>query len=585
MLKYLSTVICCSVFLGVNLAFAERPTGPQLFPDSTLAYVRVDNMNTLKSKWSETSFGKLLDDPQISPFFREIYSGLIEGAKGFQDAVGLSIEEVLQIPQGEVAVAVIPTNDRPAVCVLVEANDRLPELEILLAKARQRGSNASEGQHHEMVSFVEVFSDNSDLDRAENWSYFFDQGCLFIANNRRVAMDVAKVWTDNSSGHKPLAQNAKFLDIMSRSAGTSGERPQVSFYVDPLAIINDLSKRDGGTMAVSAMLPVLGIDGIKAAGGSAILAPEGFDSIFHFHILIASPRRAFLSVVRPKEGTVDPETFVPEDVSSYMTINWRTQSTINAVAELFNTFNGEDAFKQNVLERASAELKVDFQKDILDHFDDRISVIQIQLRPARVNSGSNVIAFKLSNAKQFENETLPKLFDYVASKNKNTKVVDIQGFSVMHVSTDQRNEGPRRPDPAVCMIDDRLLVSDSLQALEQLISAYQAADSLLLNSLEYKVIRQRISEQVSGMKICGLTMSRPEEAIRVFYDMAADPRNREQMAEIADRNPFFTALNNALQRHQLPPFDVIRKHLAPAGGFISEDDSGIHYTSFSLKRN
>ncbi len=573
---------CLTIFAFCTQAFAERPTAPQLFPDTTLAYLRVDDVQQLQTQWNKTSTGQLMSDPQISPLFQEIYSSLIEAAKNFEEEVGLTINEVLQIPQGELAIAVIPTEESPAVCVLIEARDRMPELEILLARATR---NRSEGVKKEKVSFLEISNATPNLGWNRDSAYFIDQGVFVFSNNVDILRQVAAVWTDNSIGHKSLASKSDFVTILSRCTGTAGERPQISFYVDPLSIAKEASKQNAGATAVFAMLPPLGIDGIKGIGGSVILAPEDFDSIAHFHLLLGSPRRGVLSVVRPKEGPIDPETWVSEEVGTYMTINWRTQPTIAAIQSLVDTFQGPDAFKTNVIDTASKQLKLDFEKDVLEQIDDRISMAQVFLRPAKVNAGSNVFAVRLKNSAKFEQDTVPKIFAVLKQNDKRWEQVKIGDHDVYHLKMSQNNDGPRVPDPAIVFLDDRILISDALRSLELVCQTYDSGSGLMLDSLEYKVIKQRIESQVEGMNICGLTMSRPEESLRVFYDMAADPSNRDRLAEMAESNPVLSALNNALQKHQLPPFDVIRKHLAPSGGFVSEDDTGLHYTSFSIRRN
>ncbi len=50
------------------------------------------------------------------------------------------------------------------------------------------------------------------------------------------------------------------------------------------------------------MLPAFGLDGIQGLGGSWIVAPPDFDSIAHFHVLLGSPRRSILGLLRPKSG-------------------------------------------------------------------------------------------------------------------------------------------------------------------------------------------------------------------------------------------------------------------------------------------
>ncbi|MEZ6080966.1 MAG: hypothetical protein R3C56_36440 [Pirellulaceae bacterium] len=48
-------------------------TAPQLFPEKTLAYVRIDDMRQLKADLGRSSIGKLGNDEQLKP----ILSGVL----------------------------------------------------------------------------------------------------------------------------------------------------------------------------------------------------------------------------------------------------------------------------------------------------------------------------------------------------------------------------------------------------------------------------------------------------------------------------------------------------------------------------
>lgn len=573
----------CAVWLAGSVA-AQRPTAPQLFSDTTFLYARVDDTTELALKWNQTTMGKLLADPQVSPLMEEIYGSLLESSKRFEDRFDMTLSDALSIPNGEAAVAVMPgfPDSPPTLCLMVEAKGNIEGLTQFLDMLLKEQSTSADVIRE--VQGIKVHDRMPNASPNTGFAYFIDQDVLVCGNSSEHIEYCARVWQGLEPDHKPLASKSEFVEILSRCAGSQGERPQLSFYVDPLAGIKEVSKDNPGAPFIFAMLPPLGIDGIKGLGGSIILAPEDFDSISHFHLLLSSPRRVILSAIRPAEGPTDPETWVSEDVASYMTVNWKTQPTIQAIRELVDTFRGPDSFENDFIKRVSDELKLDFQKDVLGQLDDRLSMASVFVRPLRINSQSNIYAIKLKDPSKFENDTLPKIVSYIKSKDPKFVEIDRGLRRIYHRPQNQRDNAPRIPDPAFTVLDGRFMVADSLQALEQVCDTYDSGANLLMESLEYKVIKQRISSQVQGLKLCGLSMSRPEESLRTFYDMASDPKNRERLAEFSESNPMLKALNAGLTKHQLPPFDVIRKHMTPTGGFLSEDDSGLHFTSFSIKR-
>ena len=575
------------VLIGSSAASAQAPadqlTAPQLLPVETFAYARVSDVAELREKFGETSMGQMLSDPQISPFFQDLYGSMLEQAEGVKEEVGMSVDELLRIPQGEVAVGFVPTKEMPTLVLIIDAGERIKDVQFLIDRAMKERSEGGAAAREKI--------DRLELVNLEPGNQPGQQPCYLIADDKFVmTFDfellrmLAKVYLRQVEGYKSLADRSEFTDILSRCVGDAGEPPQVSFYADPIRMARDLSKNNVGAVAVFAMLPALGIDGIKGIGGSVILAPENFDSIFHMHLLLDSPRRGVLSVIRPKEGPIDPETWVPEDIATYMTANWRIGSTVTAVGEVYDTFMGEGAFKREILEPASKELKLDVRRDLIDQLDDRISLVQLVLRPAEFNSDKTIVAVKLKDAEKFERDVLPKLLAFAREKDKRWKETSEGDTKIYYLEVPRSDDAMGAPQPAAAILDGRLLVSDSLRALRQTCRTYADAEGLLVQSLEYKVIKQRIEGQLGGMKIFGLEMNRPEESLRQFYDMALDPKNRKMLEEESEGNPIFTALHGALERNELPPFEVIQKHLAPGGGFFAEDESGLHYTSFSLRR-
>jgi hypothetical protein len=583
-MKFL-TALACICLLPLSFAFADRPTAPQLFPDATYAYLRVDDASDLIAKWNQTSSGKLFADPEVRPLVQEMYGSILNSTESLklEERLGMTIEECLEIFNGEAAIGLMPgpVDAPPTVCFMIEAKGKIEQLNKLLQSALEQ-SNVH-ARVAKKVSGIELVDCVPSAQPNEGFAYFINQDVLVGSNSREGLEVLARVWAGQDPEHKPLSNKPEFLQIMTRCSGMQGERPQVSFYIDPYSMAKDLSKSSPGSPIVFAMLTSLGVDGIKGIGGSFIFAPNDFDSITHMHLLMSSPRRVVLSAVRPKEGPIDPETWVNEDAASYLSLNWQTQPTIDAVKELIDTFNGVDFFDESVIKKASDELGLDFRADVLGQLDGRFTMASYFVRPLRINSQSTVYSVKLKNASKFRNDTLPKL---VAFFKKNGRWEELQHGShqIFHMPVSQPENAPRIPDPAFTVFDDSLLASDSLQALQEACDTFDSGTNLLLDSIEYKLIKQRITSQTKGAKVFGLMISRPEESLRTFYDMAADPKNKEKLGEIAGPNPILRALHNSLTKHPLPSFESIRKHLSPGGGYMTEDDSGLHMTMFGIKR-
>lgn len=589
---------------------ATRLTAPRLFPEKTLAYLRVDNVATLKADLQKSSIGKLGNDEQLKPILMEFYGSLVRTTEQMQEQIGLNLDELLSIPSGEMAIALLP-NDRgrarvdrnradsgdgeqvrvefqgPAVAVLLDAGEEISSVQVLLQRIEAAGQGRME--HLEKPVGRLTLHRYENMERArEQFAYFIDGGVMVGCTDADYVEELAEVWLGNGgSDRKTLADNRKFTQIMSRCVGTEGERPHLSFFADPLAMVRQFAPRNAGTTMVMAVLPALGVDGIEAVGGSWIVAPPDFDSITHFHLLLGSPRRAVLSLLRPKSGSTTPEDWVPDTVASYSTINWDLLSTVDGIERLFNQFRGEDALEKQVFRGINDRLQLDFRKDILENLEGRITIMQGFVRPVRINSGSNVYAIRLKNPEYVKTQVLPKLLDLVEARTEVTS----KTFGELKVNVFQPGrqavnaDAPiRQPEICITFIDDYVVIADSEYLMRQIADVLNGSVEPLKDSLEYQLIADRIAAQLQDKESSAITYARPEESLQLFYELARDPKNRERLRDVSDNNGFFKALLAALDKHELPPFSVISKYLAPSGGYLVDDETGLHYMNFSLRR-
>ncbi|MEO8270936.1 MAG: hypothetical protein ABI557_14530, partial [Aureliella sp.] len=407
-----------------------RLTAPQLFPEKTLAYIRIDDVQQLKADLGRSSMGKLGNDEQLEPILSEFYGSLVRNTAQMQETIGLNLDELLSIPSGELSIALLTNirgnasakrgkNDdderddekdnaersQPTIAVLLDAGQEITSVQVML----NRIHDAATDMAHEEKAFdrLTLHRYQHPERRRQQFAYFIDDGVIVATSDADYLEVLAARWLGQPSQDGVLADNRKFTSMMARCVGTAGERPQVSFYFDPLEIVRQFLPQNAGTMMVLAMLPALGINGIEAVGGSTIIAPPDFDSISHFHLSLSSPRRGVLSLLRPKSGSTTPEAWVPDSVASYSTINWDLASTLQGIERLFNQFRGDDALNQTVFAPLNQRLDLDFRKDILDNLEGRITLLSGFVRPVRINSASNVYAVRLKNPEYVRNNVLP----------------------------------------------------------------------------------------------------------------------------------------------------------------------------------
>lgn len=579
----LALPIALVVMLVLTLSastFAERPTAPKLLPEKTLAYIRIADSRELVDRFQATAFGRLFQDKQIQPLVSQLYGSASQLFMQIQQSIGVSLDELLAIPQGEVCVALVGREEgRPAVIALLEVGDQDTAAQKLIEFAEDRMIARGTTRRSERVG------DTTIVNLEGRVSYCQREGVYVFCNDPTLLKAVLKVW-DGDTTVKTLADNFKFTSIMRRSVGTKNERPQVTWFVDPIELFRNVARDDMGAQMALAMLPALGLDGIKAVGGSMIFATEDFDSISYMHLMLDNPRAGILEMVAIDSGDQTPQDWVPADAASYMNIYWDSHKTLTAFRKLYNTIrNRENALHDDIESRFSRPLGIDVEKEILDQIDGRATHVSWFEKPARVNSGTNLVGIKVKDAAAMR-KTVDKLAGKFTDRftKKSFSGADYYQIKQRNQPQNLDEELVRRPTPCLCVLGDYFLLSDSVKCLEAAIANKNDPSKSLDKELDFKLIASKAKQYLGSDKPGMMVFSRPEETMRSFYDLATSPNTRRRLSDAAGRNPVFRDLDKALHDHPLPPFAVIAKYLAPAGGTLVSDETGLHYMAFSLKR-
>jgi hypothetical protein len=72
--------------------------------------------------------------------------------------------------------------------------------------------------------------------------------------------------------------------------------------------------------------------------------------------------------------------------------------------------------------------------------------------------------------------------------------------------------------------------------------------------------------------------------MRYMWDLAVQEQTKERLAKAGENNKFFSSLDSALKEHPLPPFSAVEKYFSPTGAILTNEETGFHYLTFTLKR-
>jgi hypothetical protein len=621
---FFATVVGFSLLPAVSHSAAAQdadeiaiPGAPHLLPERTYLYARLDNADDLRDGLKDSSIGKMLNDPKLKPFASDLYVTLRDLFDRISDQVGVSLDELLSIPSGQVAVAMIPgkfpeddqnnqaqqaeeDDDSPeairrrlarqrrrengfAGVFIVDAGDNVDKLMAIVERLEQRATLDGYVRRDLKVEKTEIVRLLPPRQGPPEIEYFERDGVVVLGIGHRTGQDVLDRWLEENE-EPTLADSANFSSVMSRCVGAESTRPQLTFFADPYHVAERLVMRSGN-MAVGLFWPMiedLGVARLRGLGASSFRGGEIFEDIFHLHILIDPPRDGLLAVLRPETGDSTPPDWVPSDVTAYTSLHWDLPNTYENLGKIIDKFQGADSLKRLAEEPLKKRLGIDIREDLVGNLTGRYVRAIWMEPPVRLNSQSSVNAFEISDPVAAKS-VIAKFRERVPNA---TTVETIAGKVVYFAKQSRRGNFPenlRRPEYCMVIVDKWIIVADSRKFLERALRAQSGAISRLVGVPEYDLVASELGVKLDGEKPFLLSYMEGSDMLRQLYDLAQADSSRQFLRRAGENNVVARQMSDLVGRHELPPFSDFEKYFAPSGTFAYDEPTGIHFGSFTLR--
>jgi hypothetical protein len=593
----------------------EVPGAPHLLPEDTLAYFRLDNADEYREDMSNSSIGKMFADPAMRPLAGDVYRTMAELFEQFGSAVGLSLDELLAIPSGQVAAAAMPGNlsdheeemleqeagtddDSPeairrriarkrrqqnaiAGVFMIDAGDNVDNLLGLVEKLESRITERGYVRRTteiEGTTLVRLLPPRPGRPEIE---YFERSHSVVLGIGHDTASKVLDHWLKRSD-ESTLADRTDFASVMSRCVGAEETRPQVTFFLDPYHFVERLVKRGGAAAFVWPIVEELGISKVRGIGGSVFSGGEVFEGIMHMHVLIDPPRDGFFGVLRPEQGDSMPPKWVPADVTAYTSIHWDFQTTYENLDKVLEKFQGEEPLKRFIEDPAKQRLGISFREEVIDNLTGRYASAGWIEPPVKLNSQAQAYALELKDPLEAKN-AIAKLRE----RRPNDLQVESIGGTVVYFAKRSRRQnmpaGLRTPEPGLMILGDWIIFSDSREFLTRITRANNDAMPRLLNVAEYELVTSELGGKLDGEKPFMVSFMRGADYMRQMYELARSPDTRKFLRRAAENNPVAAKVVAMLDRNEMPDFEQFEKYYAPSGTFAYDEPGGIHLGSFTLR--
>ena len=595
----LAVLVFSSAILAQDVA--PRPATENLLPETTVAFLQIDNVQETLPKLMGA---QMLEDENIGPFVQRMYE---EAEAVYNEAtegkVGMTLEQMKDLPAGEVCVAVIaPRRQDLEYLVAVDIDPESDAVETAVQARTELAKMLDEKGLAETVeatdSGLEIYS--YDLPDTERKAHAFVRDGWFVSSTSRDELGgVLARWEGQEVENvRPLSQNRKFITIMNRCRAQDDVRPEVRFFLDPITMAERGFRGNTIAQGVMAFLPKVGLDGVLALGGSVSLQSDEFKSVFHGHVLLANPRSGIIEMLALKPGDSDPQPWMPADATNYVSTHWDPVKLINEFEKIVDTFSPKGEFQEKVVDKLQEISDFDFYKDIIDNVEGRFTYFEwadpeteylLNARSKTISLGvidsdkaKEVVDFVLEQraiqtgrkVMTVEHEGVPMwVFDPIDEKTQ--KIIDER-------TKERVGDLPMRGnEPALCLLDSSLIMSNSVDTVKHLIDVSQGNSPALVDDEEYDRQMQKLIAAAGADEPCMVAFYNPEQPITELFKLLNDERSTTMVEKRwTEKNPMLGRFYAALADQPLPDFELIKRYFPPTGMIVTTDDTGYHVRAF-----
>jgi len=561
-----SALLLCLVQFTAASKFSladERTSGEKLLPKDTLVFFTISDVPELKKKWDKTSIGQMLHDPQLQPFLDSVNKKIEEGSKDVEDEIGVSLNDLLELPQGELTFALMEQPARKmAAVLLLEYGDSQDTIDKLLKKMDEALDKAQAEHSTEEIDDVKLhvytFKNAGDDNPLSTLAYFTDESCLVFSNEVAALKEVLERWDGKSED--TLAENDQYKYIQTQCK-TESDEPLIKMFVNPIGLINSGISMAQATVPQAGMvvgfIPMLGFDGMKGWGGTIDFDEGDFEGIGSFFFYNDSSK-GLMGIFNFPAAQLAPPKWVPASAGSYAVMNWNVLGAYTSIETLVDSFQGRGSVARFLEQQANQGPMIHVKKDVIDHLDGKIHIVQGSSKEPEDGAPpipEFFVAFGLKDATKMK-----KTLAAAAKAGSSMEPREFNGETIYEVQQPGTDTVV-----SVAVTEGQLVITNDTSMIEQLMRGGKSGQrTALVDSPEYKKIAKFFPSKTSM-----LSFQRSDVQLKMYYNLlkSADP-------DVMD----------GLEVGKLPPFEVIAKYLQPSGGYTVPDKKGAKSVSYSLKR-
>ncbi len=569
-----TTLVICGLAQGLifgQVARAEEEAGgAKLLPKDTLLFFSVPSVPEAKEQFDKSE-GAMFRDPELKPFLDDVRKKIDELSDKLQGEIGVSINELLAIPQGELTFALMERPARKLAPVLiVDFGEKNKATIDKLLKKLHDGLDGDIAEHskqevEDVTVHVYTFKDQDPSNPFKTLAYFNEDSTLVFSSEVAALKEVLVRWEEKSTD--TLADNEIYKYIQERCKDEAGE-PSLVWYTSPIGLIqaglNMATAVNPQAGMAAIFLPTLGLDKLKGWGGAAYSTAGDFDGVSKSFVYADQPK-GVLDIFQFPAADLAPPKWVSADTSVYFGGNWNVAQAYQAIESLIDGFYGRGFTAKQLDKLADKDPGIHPKKDLLDLLDGKFHMIQgFEESDDGAPIQQMLLALDVKDAAKMK-KTLAKV---TAAGGGQVEQRDFNGETIYEI-----NVGSHQVI-SLAVAAGHFVITNDTKALEGMLRTER--QPALVESAAYRKIAKHFPAKVSM-----LSYSRSDAQLKSMYEQLKNDDNADFLAG-------FDLLGidlRGIDFQKLPPFEVLQKYLHPSGSYTVPDKKGALTVGFQLRES